>query len=524
MQRRKFIQKSATAAVALPVLNGLNMSAIAEGSFLHKLYIANSAADHILVIIQMSGGNDGLNMVIPLDQYSNYYNARSNIAIAQNNVLALTGTSATGLHPSLTGLRDLYNAGQVNIVQSVGYPTPNFSHFRATDIFMTASDQNQYLTDGWIGRYMNVDYPGYPNGYPNATNPHPLGIQYGTGTSLIMLGPTSQMGVTISDPTRVITDGGVSGDPAPATPAGDKLTYVRSISAQSDAYGIAIKSAYNSGGTNPGVYPTGNSLADQLKTTARLINGGLKTKIYCCNIGGFDLHSNATSVGDTSSGAHATLLQKLGDAIKAFHADLVLMGKDNNVIGMTFSEFGRRIKSNASGGTDHGTAYPMILFGTQVTGGITGANPVLPAVAGVNDNIAMNIDFRSVYSSLLKRWLCESDTNTLSIMLQNFPQPNVCSNTECLTGAPNLVPSLVRNYPNPATNYTTVEYKTDGGHTLMQLLNINGTVLSTVMEQTFPGPATGTQRVDMSHLHVGIYYIRFQNGTKSQMKPVLKVN
>ncbi|MES2774824.1 MAG: DUF1501 domain-containing protein [Bacteroidota bacterium] len=526
MQRRKFIRNSAaTAAVGLPVLNGLTMQAMAEGSWLHELYTSTVQTDHILVVIQLSGGNDGLNTVIPLDQYSSYYNARTNIAIAQNKVLALNGTSATGLNPGLTGIRAMYDAGHVNIVQSVSYPTNSYSHFRATDIFMTAANYNEYLSDGWLGRYMNMEYPGFPNGFPNATYPDPLGIQYGSGTSLITLGPTSQMGFTISDPNKVVTDLGATGDVPPATPAGDKLTYIRSISAQSDAYSVAIKTA-NSAATNQVTYPASNSLADQLKTTARLIHGGLKTKIYCCSFGGFDTHSNQTAGGDNDTGTHFNLLKKVGDAIKAFHDDLTAMGKANRVIGMTFSEFGRRIKSNASTGTDHGAAWPMFLFGSQVTGGITGFNPIIPAIAGVNDQIAMQTDFRTIYNSLLQRWLCQ-DSLSANTILNNpggYPSIDICSNTECTPVVPPTVEySLVRNYPNPVINYTTVEFKTDGGHTLMQLVGPNGRLISTIMEQTFNGPYTGTKRVDMSGLQTGMYYIRFQNGNKSQMKQVMKL-
>ena len=527
MQRRKFIRNTAAAtAVSLPVLNGLSMKAFAEGSPLYDLYTTTVQTDHILVVIQLSGGNDGLNTVIPLDQYSNYYNARTNIAVAQNKILALNGTNATGLNPGLTGIRDLYNDGKINIIQSVGYPTFNYSHFRATDIYMSASNQDQYLPDGWIGRYLNLENVGYPNGFPNAAAPDPLGIQYGSSTSLSMLGPTTQMGVTLTanNPANVITDGGASGDPAPNTPAGEKLKYVRSISAQSDSYSVAIKNAYNAS-TNLATYPAAgtNVLADQLKTTARLIHGGLKTKIYCCNIGGFDLHSNQTTGGDNDGGNHFNLLKKVGDAIKVFCDDLKLMGKDNRVMGMTFSEFGRRIKSNASTGTDHGSAYPMFLFGSQVTGGITGANPILPSAATNSDQIAMQFDFRSVYSSILNRWLCEDDTSTLSIMLRSFPELNICSDQDCTPHSPMTELSLIRNSPNPAVGFTNVEYKSDGGHTLLQLVGPNGRVISNLMEKTFNGPTTGTQRVDLSTLKMGMYYIRLQNGNKTQMKPVLKV-
>lgn len=527
MERRKFIRNTAAGAVALPsLINGFNMKAYGEGSYLHNLHTATVQTDHVLVIIQMAGGNDGLNMVIPLDQYSNYYNARTNIAIPQANVLPLTGTSATGLHPSLTGLRDMYNNGKVAIVQSAGYPSFNFSHFRATDIWMTASNSDEYITNGWLGRYLNTEFPGFPDGYPNTMMPDPLAIQFGSTTSLSLLGPSSQMSVTISDPNNFLNFVNDVEDPVPNTPAGAKLAYVRQISRQSEVFSNIIKTAYNiPGNTNIATYPN-STLANQLKIVARLVNGGLKTKVYAVNFSGFDTHSNQVNTTDHTTGNHANLMAQLGDAIKAFHTDLVAMNKDQRVIGMTFSEFGRRIKSNASGGTDHGQAAPMFLFGTKVTGGIIGTSPNIPATATVNDNIAMQTDFRSIYQSLLSNWLCQDDPSTLSTMLRSFPQVNTVNNADCVPapagGRPNPA-QLITNYPNPATSYTMVEFKTDGGHTLMQLVGPDGHLISTIMEKTFDQPTKGTQRVDLSNLRMGMYYIRFQNGNKSQMKQILKV-
>lgn len=525
MERRKFLRNTAAGAVALPnLISGFNMKAYGEGSYFDQLHQSTAQTDHVLVIIQMAGGNDGLNMVIPLDRYNDYYNARTNIAIPQANVLGLTGTQATGLHPSLTGLRDMYNNGNVAIVQSAGYPTFNFSHFRATDIWMSGSNSDEYITNGWLGRYLNTEYSGFPDGYPNTAMPDPLAIQFGSTTSLSLLGPTSQMSVTISDPNNFLNFVNDVEDPVPNTPAGAKLSYVRQISRQSEVYSNIIKNAYNvSGNVNMTTYPN-TTLAGQLKIVARLINGGLKTKVYAVNFSGFDTHANQVNSTDHTTGSHANLMAQLGDAIKAFHTDLKAMNKDQRVIGMTFSEFGRRIKSNASGGTDHGQAAPMFLFGTKVTGGVIGSSPVLPTTATVNDNIAMQTDFRSIYSSLLSRWLCQDDPSTLAIMLRSFPQINVADNSDCVPTTPFNNPlQLITNYPNPATSYTMVEFRTDGGHTSMQLVGPDGHLISTIMEKTFDRPTTGTQRVDMSNLRMGMYYIRFQNGNKTQMKPVLRV-
>jgi uncharacterized protein (DUF1501 family) len=527
MKRRKFIRNTALGSVSLPgILNGFNITAHGENSVLGKLYTSTVPTDHVLVIVQMSGGNDGLNTVIPLDQYSNYFNARSNIAIAQNKVLALTGTIATGLHPSLTGFRDMYNNGDLSIVQSAGYPTPNFSHFRATDIWMTASNSNEYLTTGWMGRYANGEYPGFPTGYPNATMPDPLGIQFGSGTALATLGPTIQTAYTISDPNAFINNADGGEDIIlPGTPPNDKLLYVREISKQSQAYYNVVKNAYNlPGNSNLSTYPSNSSLSNQLKIVARLINGGLKTKIYVVSTGGFDTHSAQVNNADTSTGAHANLMANLANSIKAFHDDLKLMGKDGRVLGMTFSEFGRRIKSNASVGTDHGYGAPMFVFGTPATGSIIGANPAIPAVASVNDNLPMVNDFRDIYWSILKRWLCQDAASLLEVMVRPYTEIDVCSNTDCNPGGrvTNAEQNLVKNYPNPAGGITTVEFKTDGGDTMLQLMDHKGLLLETLLEHNYDRAKTITMQVDLGKYKPGMYYLHFRNGSKQQMKAVIK--
>lgn len=528
MQRRKFLRNTTLTAAGIPALvNGFSLTAHAENSPLAKLLLPGTANDHILVVIQLSGGNDGLNTVIPLDQYGNYYNARTNIAIPQNRVLALTGTAATGLHPSLSGLRDLYNDGKLCIVQSVGYPNPNFSHFRATDIWNTASDSDQFLNDGWLGRYLNAEYAGFPNSYPTAEMPDPLAIQFGSSTALALLGPTSPMGYTISDPNAFINnaDGGQD-TVSPDTPLGDKLAHLRDVSRQAEVYSTVIQGAYNrAGNANMVTYPS-NALASQLKVVARLINGGLSTKIYVVNLKGFDNHTGQANTGDTTTGTHATLLSSIGDSVKAFQNDLTLMGKDQRVLGMTFSEFGRRIKSNSSGGTDHGYAAPVFIFGSQATGGIIGTNPILPGSVTVNDNVPMQYDFRSVYYSIMKRWLCQDATSLQQILLQNFSDLDICSNANCAPlGRPDTVnaQNLVSTAPNPSNGITTLRFYTTGGHTLLQLVSKEGAPLQTILEATYGGAQTISRQINISNYPTGVYYIRFQNGKNVQMKALVKM-
>ena len=203
MRRRDFLRNSLPAAAVLPaVVDGYSIKAFAADSpLMRALMNPTTETDHVLVIVQLSGGNDGLNMVIPVSTYSNYYNARSNVAIAENKILKLDGYANTGLHPAMTGLQNLYNNGKLNIVQAVGYPTPNFSHFRATDIWMSGSASDEVVSTGWAGRYLNTEYPNFPEGYPNDTMPDPLAIQIGSITSLTLQGPAMNMGMSITNPT-----------------------------------------------------------------------------------------------------------------------------------------------------------------------------------------------------------------------------------------------------------------------------------------------------------------------------------
>ena len=187
MKRRDFLRNTIPTATILPALiGGFSVKAYAADSpFMQALMGATVDTDKVLVIIQLNGGNDGLNMVIPIEGYGDYYNARTNIAIPQNKVLALNGNSKTGLHPSMTGMQTLFNEGKLAIIQAVGYPSPNFSHFRATDIWMSASDADKEVESGWAGRYLASEFPNYPNGFPNSAHARSAGhtdrLYYFTG-------------------------------------------------------------------------------------------------------------------------------------------------------------------------------------------------------------------------------------------------------------------------------------------------------------------------------------------------------
>ncbi len=520
MKRRTFL-KATPVAVLPALLSGMTIKAFGASPLISALTANDSDTDHVLVLIQMTGGNDGLNTVIPLDQYSTLSGLRSNILINSSKVLPLNGTTATGLHPAMPEMQQMYNDGKLRIVQSVGYPNPNFSHFRATDIWVTGADSNQTLTTGVMGRYLNYEYPNFPSGYPNATMTDPLAIQIGSFVSPLFCCPTVNMAMAISDPMSLYNLLNGVQDPVPATNAGKELAYVRTIAGQTQTYTQVIKDAAASV-TSQGAYPANNDLADQLKIVARLIGGGLKTRVYLVNIGGFDTHSGQVVSGATETGDHATLLAKLSSAIKAFQDDLQGLGVADRVTGMTFSEFGRRIVSNYSEGTDHGAAAPLFVFGNKVIPGILGNNPTISAATTVNDNLPMQYDFRSVYASLLQDWFCvPKSVIDSSMLLQNFQSlplvdPSGCTSTAIHEINAKAGINLIRNYPNPFVEKTKIEYTTGGGQTLVQVFDGEGKLIKVLIDQDL---AQGRYVVDFynENLLPGLYYARLQNGVVAQV-------
>jgi uncharacterized protein (DUF1501 family) len=527
MKRRDFFKQTLPATVMLPALiGGFSVKAhTVHSALVQALLGTNTDTDKVLVIIQLNGGNDGLNMVIPVEFYSNYFNARQNIAIPANKVLALSGKPTTGLHPAMKGMQTLYNEGKLNIVQAVGYPTPSFSHFRATDIWMTASESAEVLTSGWTGRYLNVEYPNFPNGYPNQEMPHPLAIQIGSVTSLTLQGPAVNMGMSISDPTSFYSFIAGADDPVPPTPWGKELKYIRTVTQQTQQYAAVIKDAAANVPVQ-GTYPANNDLAAQLKIIARLVKGGLKTRVYMASTGGFDTHSNQVNSLDTTTGTHANLMTRVSEAIKAFMDDIKGLGIEDRVAGMTFSEFGRRIKSNSSSGTDHGSAAPLFAFGHQVVPGITGKNPTLPANATVNDNIPYQYDFRSIYASILKQWFCVKDSDLQIIMLRNFQEISLCANLNCAGMKPDDIlrragDELIINHPNPFVQSTSITFHTQGGHTLIQIIDQLGRVIKVLADNEYT-PGSYTISFNGSGLSAGVYYARLQNGSIQQVRSMLK--
>jgi uncharacterized protein (DUF1501 family) len=526
MKRRNFL-KNITAGVAVPsLIGGFGVKAYANSPFSPLFNALTTDTDHVLVMIQLSGGNDGLNTVVPIDQYAKLAIGRPEVILPEASILPLTGTNKVGLHPALGGLRELYDEGQLRIVQNVGYPNPNLSHFRATDIWMSGADSDEYLPSGWAGRYLSYEYPNFPNGYPNNDMPHPLAIEIGIAMSMSLMGTQTGMGFVISNPDEFYNLLAGVQSQAPNTPAGEQLAYVRQIAQQSRTYAQTIVNA--SGTVTQQHTDPETELAAKLKIVARLIAGGLKTRMYVVNIDGFDTHDSQVDPDNHTIGEHANLLQELGDAIRAFTKDLKFLGIDDRVSGMTFSEFGRRIVSNYSGGTDHGEAAPMFLFGKPIAGGITGKNPLIPSNTTEYDNLDMEFDFRSVYGTILRDWFCVPETDVPDILLHDHAYLDLYqSNISCISTATHQANqsagrSLLDCSPNPFSTNLQIVYRTDGGPTTVQILDASGKVIATPAHGIM-GRGEYVVSFSGSSLPAGTYFCRVLNGMQHQTKTVVKV-
>ena len=532
MKRRTFLRNTLPATIAMPgLLNGFSFNAFAAApdNALSSVAGPNATNDRILVLIQLTGGNDGLNTVVPLDIYGHYYNARANVAIPQSKVLRLNGTEKTGLHPAMTDLQNLYNSGKASIVQSVGYENPSFSHFRARDIWMTGDNSsNRPVTKtGWMGRYIESEYPDYPDAYPNADMPHPLAIQISNVPSIAVQGPLLSMGLSITDPDRIYNFTNPFHDyPFSSTAANKELRYIRVISEKTKTYSDIIRSAYHSA-NNQASYPN-TSLAKQLGIVARLIRGGLKTRVFTVTLDGFDTHKKQTNSGDTTTGNHAKLLSELSTGIAAFQKDMELMGLDDRVLGMTFSEFGRRIKSNASMGTDHGTAAPMVLFGKHVKNGVLGESPIIPADTQAGTNISFQYDFRSVYASVLEKWFCVKQPLLDTLLYEHYQslpliKGGPCGGTDSIDDVNNQSQDLVlKMWPSPYHITATLQFSSTGGYTLIQQITSAGQLVRVLAQGDY---AKGVHTVDIYNdgLAPGIYYIRLQNQSLQKIISVMKM-
>lgn len=518
MERRKFLKYAAATAATPFLFQGQWISAWANKSVLDVLLAYNSSRK--LVIIQLDGGNDGLNMVIPISQYDNLANARKNILVDQSRILKLN--DETGLHPSMPELTSLYAEGKVLIVQGVGYPDPNLSHFRSKDILMSASDAKTVISSGWTGRMFSRQYPNFPNGFPNTSQPHPIALTIGSTSSPVCQGDLANFSTVL----RSISATYSSTTPTiayPETPYGNELKFVTNVMEQTESYLGVIKTAAANAKNLSTLYPASgtNTLADQLKLVANLIAGGLQTQVYVVSLGGWDLHSGqVTSESDKLTGAHPSLLSKLSKAIAAFQDDVKLLGKADEVIGFVFTEFGRRIKSNDSLGTDHGTSWPAIIFGTKVNAGIIGKNPTIPTAATKSDNLAMQNDFRSIYTGIYKQWFGLENTDVNQLLGASFPELQIINKATVIPDNPSV--TGIKLYPNPVSDLATLTFDSYGEPTQIFVYSNSGQFVSNLQKATYPN---GQQQLQLQfgHLRSGIYHLVLRQNAEQKTVKFVKL-
>ncbi|MCB0687070.1 MAG: DUF1501 domain-containing protein [Saprospiraceae bacterium] len=519
MNRRTFLRSGSVFSLPV-VLSGVNIGVMASS----KLnYLLGDESDRVFVLIQQNGGNDGLNMVIPIDQYGVLSTLRSNILIPEGQTLKLT--DGTAFHPVMQGLKSLYDEQAVTIIQNVGYENQNRSHFRSTDIWDTGSRADEILTTGWIGRYLDTQHYGYPEGYPNEEYPHPIAITLGPSVSETCQGLAANFSLAINDPTSLLSIPGTNSEMLPDLPYGDELKFLQQVIQQTNVYSEVLKDTAEKGTNVSGLYPdTGqNRLADQLKIVAQLMSGGLKTKVYIVNLNGFDTHANQVDQSDVLNGDHANLLANLSEAILAFMDDLRQQGLDERVIGATRSEFGRQITSNGSYGTDHGDAAPLLVFGSCVNSGIIGNNPQIAENQAPQSGVPVQIDFKNVFGSILMDWFGAAETDIRNLFSHDFEYLSIvtaCNTATAVTQFSNFQLYQFKPYPNPFFEKINAAFYSPGTEINLSLINAMGQEVQTLENRYFP---EGTYQLSHSipDLPPGQYFYRIRSRDFQQSIPLV---
>ncbi len=538
MIRRKFIQLSATATAAAFI-----EPAISSTINIPQLVDCDHE-DRVLVLIQLQGGNDGINTVIPINQYDTYASLRPDIKIANSGSnsfitldTSLAPNDAIGLHPSLTGFQSMYNNDRLNIIQGVSYQDHNRSHFRSTDIWLTGSDgtqENASIEDGWMARYLTQKYPD--------PLPYPLGVQIGNKKN--SRGFVSEhahdisLNITGQDPSgfyNIVSGlGGEYVTNIPATDLGDNIAHIQDVDAFSNVYGEQISTAFNNG-NNSTSYPD-TDLGDQLKSVARLIDGGLETKIYVVRLSGFDTHNQQVNENDTHVGRHAVLLDELSSAVSIFFNDLEALGHGDRVLASTFSEFGRKVRQNGNFGTDHGQIAPLFLFGNGINSGVTGTNVNLTeATASNNYQLETSqYDYRQIFSSIVQDWFGISDDGVNLIfpdfynstpmseryidLIKNTHKVDPSCYSTVLTVPDYLTSESITLFPNPSSHYITLDFPREWSGTIT-ISNFYGQVVS----KKFYDSSVTELQIITSNFATGNYICAITNDSSVIVKKFIKI-
>lgn len=381
--RREFLRRSASG------LGLIAFSQVAPAFLTRSVAAGLPAAERdrsILVLVQLAGGNDGLNTVVPCDD-DNYHRLRPNLALPRRE-LHLLGDNL-GLHPACTEMAALHKEGKLGIIRNVGYPNPNRSHFRSMEIWETASDSDAYLNTGWLGRFFDNACGGCPR-------EDPLALNIGNEMPDVFLAEREHNIHSLQGSRRersLVGDSMVKALAEDTSPGGSNAGFLRHTLMNTLVTERRVLSRLHD--YKPMVEYPGSALARSLRSIAGLIAAGLETRVYFVSLGGFDTHANQPF-------RHRQLLRQLSSSLAAFQTDLQAHRLDGQVLTMTFSEFGRRPAENASRGTDHGTAAPLFVMGSRLNGSLHGSPPDLDV--GRKEDLTHSTDFRSVYATVIRRW------------------------------------------------------------------------------------------------------------------------
>lgn len=468
MNRREFIYRASMLGTTPFWINGLSGQTF-DNSYLPAAL--GQATDRCVVLIELKGGNDGLNSLIPLNQYDLYRGFRPRLGIKELGKGAYIPLDTTqldvrklGLHPALAPFKNLYDAGKMTVVQGVGYPQTNLSHFKSTDLWLTGGDgtpANSDFKTGWMGRYLVNNFPDgqYATDIPTIKKPtpsmpDPLGIQLGDVSPSMGFRTESPFGVEVNltgqNPTGYYSlMAGVGAPPLRATNTdnGRGLQQIMNTEASVMSYAQRISDVFKAG-SNAVSYPD-SDLAQQLKTVARFLKGGSKTQLFLTHQSTYDTHSGQIQANEPHVGAHANLLADLSAAISAFMNDLSALGLADKVILATFSEFGRRVTENTNWGTEHGTTAPMLIFGSRLQPGVLGNNADLSLVnaSGGFQLQDRQFDYRQVFSTFLRDWLGGSDAvlaQTFAARYASLNLINACAGQVVVVDKP-IAPPLYQN-------------------------------------------------------------------------------
>jgi uncharacterized protein (DUF1501 family) len=501
--RRGFLKNMGIASGMSMLLGNVPLTALSGSPLAFGLNNTNS--DRILVLIRLKGGNDGLNTIIPVFDYGTYQQIRPTIRIPQNQLISLN--DAYAMPNTMEPLTALWNDGSMKVVNSVGYPDQNLSHFRSTEIWETASDANVLDTSGWLGRFLDQEYPDFITNPPD----QPPAIQIGgTGNFLFNNSEMVNLGVIVSNPEELaqIAQNGELYDPVnvPECYYGEQLSYLRTTANSTFQYAEVIADAYSSS-TNVSEYEF--AIGQQLALVARLIKGGLSTQLYVVELDGFDTHALQPQT-------HPFLLNSLSRAVQAFYQDLAASGVAHRVLTSTFSEFGRTIGQNASSGTDHGAAAPMLLFGAGLNGnGLVGQGPDLQNLDPLG-NLQHDIDFRQVYATMLQDWLCIDAEVIDSVMGQYFDRlPEL--GLDCTATSTSFVPrNSIAHRALYGDARVTIEYTIPESMPVrVDIVNILGQPVETLFEgYQSGGTHQAVFRTSNGQLSSGIYVYSIQAGNQ----------